>query len=239
MSNTEIKNCDNETVKTDKEQLKKDLTEFINKNKDKLDKSIIRIIEKFVNDESVNQSELVYLFLNIFMGGEEMNELKLLILNSKPQDISTPMQQHLEQYNPTEAAKFQQMQELANIDKDSPDYRRLMEERLLKDMQNIQFQKTNITLAETNEDNSILTCGKCEFRKRVGDNRQYLICAKTERDLPSWNLNNYVDEKCPLLDETDIQRANDPKFTLKVIAIMIIMLFLSSFVIGFCAMFVK
>lgn len=38
-------------------------------------------------------------------------------------------------------------------------------------------------------------------------------------------------------DETDIQRANDPKFTLKVVAVMIIVLFLSSFVIGFCAMF--
>lgn len=40
-----------------------------------------------------------------------------------------------------------------------------------------------------------------------------------------------------LPEETDIQRANDPKFTLKVIAMMIIVLFLSSFVIGFCAMF--
>lgn len=39
-------------------------------------------------------------------------------------------------------------------------------------------------------------------------------------------------------EETDIQRANDPKFTLKVIAIMIIVLFLSSFVIGMCMMFV-
>ena len=45
MTDTEIKNSDIEKYKNDKEQLKKDLTEFINKNKDKLDKSIIRIIE--------------------------------------------------------------------------------------------------------------------------------------------------------------------------------------------------
>jgi len=237
MSETEIKNCDNETVKTDKEQLKKDLTEFINKNKDKLDKSIIRIIEKFVNDESVNQSELVYLFLNIFMGGEEMNELKLLILNSKPQDISTPMQQHLEPYNPTEAAKFQQMQELVNIDKDSPDYRRLMEERLLKDMQNIQFQKTNITLAETYEDNQ-----EPEITDNVKEDIHNKFCTVQGFEK---EINKRVNDKFfqtidyePLPEEeTDIQRANDPKFTLKVIAIMIIVLFLSLFVIGFCAMF--
>ena len=208
------------------------MTEFINKNKDKLDKSIIRIIEKFVNDESVNQSELVYLFLNIFMGGEEINELKLLILNSKPQDISTPMQQHLEPYNPTEAAKFQQMQELTNIDKDSPDYRRLMEERLLKDMQNIQFQKTNITLAEANEDNSILTCGKCEFRKRVGDNRQYLICAKTERELPDGDLNTYVDMFCPFHHKGNISYVQEKASRFKHICILFLVLIISIFIIG-------
>lgn len=237
MSDTEIKNCDNETVKTDKEQLKKDLTEFINKNKDKLDKSIIRIIEKFVNDEFVNQSELVYLFLNIFMGGEEINELKLLILNSKPQDISTPMQQHLKQYNPTEAAKYQQMQELVNIDKDSPDYRRLMEERLLKDMQDIRFQKTNIIVPESNEDNSILTCEKCEFRKRVGDNRQYLICSKTERELPDGDLNNYVDMFCPFHHKGINSYVQEKASRFKKICILFLVLIISIFVIGVFGMF--
>ena len=85
--------------------------------------------------------------------------------------------------------------------------------------------------------NGSINCASCDFMQRVGDNREFVICKKTNRELPSYDLNNYVDEKCPFLDETDIQRANDPKFTLKVMAIMIIVLFLSSFVIGFCAMF--
>lgn len=112
---------------------------------------------------------------------------------------------------------------------------------------------------------TIFTCGSCEYRKRVGDNRQYLICSKTERELPDIDLMTYIDKLCPFYhkgesdisnqtkqdinnkfcmvqgfekeQESDIQKANDPKFTLKVIAMMIIVLFLSSFVIGFCAMF--
>ena len=84
-----------------------------------------------------------------------------------------------------------------------------------------------------------INCGTCEFMKRVGDNRQYVICSRTERELPmDMNvLNMYIDEKCPLPDETDIQRANDPKFTLKVIAMMIVVLFTSVFIIGMCMMF--
>ena len=85
--------------------------------------------------------------------------------------------------------------------------------------------------------NGTINCASCDFMQRVGDNRQFVICKRTNRELLSDNLNDYVDEKCPLLlDETDIQRANDPKFTLKIIAMMIIVLFLSSFVIGFWAM---
>ena len=87
--------------------------------------------------------------------------------------------------------------------------------------------------------NSPINCASCDFMQRVGDNRQFVICKRTNRELLSDNLNNYVDEKCPLLDETDILSANDPKFTLKILAVMIIVLFLSSFVIGICAMFVN
>lgn len=82
--------------------------------------------------------------------------------------------------------------------------------------------------------NSPINCASCDFMQRVGDNREFVICKKTNRELLSYN---YVDEKCPLLDETDILSASDPKFTLKILAVMIIVLFLSSFVIGFCAMF--
>lgn len=85
--------------------------------------------------------------------------------------------------------------------------------------------------------NGSINCASCDFMQRVGDNREFIICKKTNRELPSYNLNDYVDEKCPLLDETDILSASDPKFTLKILAVMIIVLFLSSFVIGFCAMF--
>ena len=71
-----------------------------------------------------------------------------------------------------------------------------------------------------------------ELNKRINDK-----FSQTKQESSDSNLNNYIDEYCPLLDETDIQRANDHEFTLKVIAILIILLFLSSFVIGFCAMF--
>ena len=187
-----------------------------------------------------------------------MNELKLLILNSKPQDISTPMQQHLEQYNPSEAEKFQSIQQLVNVKIDSPEY--------IEHMQQMLDECKNTTPFITNQTNkTIFTCGSCEYRKRVGDNRQYLICSKTERELPDIDLMTYIDKLCPFYhkwendisnqtkedidnkscmvqefekeQESDIQKANDPKFTLKVIAILIIILFTSFFVIGLFGMF--
>ena len=84
--------------------------------------------------------------------------------------------------------------------------------------------------------NGQFTCGDCEFMKRVGDNRQYVICSKTDRQLPDENLDKYIDCECPLY-KSDIQKANDPKFTLKVIAMMIIVLFTSVFIIGICMIF--
>ena len=84
--------------------------------------------------------------------------------------------------------------------------------------------------------NGSINCASCEFMKRVGDNRQYVICIRTDRQLPDENLDKYIDCYCPLY-KSDIQKANDSKFTLKILAVMIIVLFLSSFVIGFCAMF--
>ncbi len=83
--------------------------------------------------------------------------------------------------------------------------------------------------------NEIITCGNCESRKRVGDNRQYLICSKTNRQLPENNLDKYIDSNCPLY-KSDIQKANDSKFTLNTIIFMIVILILSSiifYVFGF------
>jgi len=81
----------------------------------------------------------------------------------------------------------------------------------------------------------ILTCGNCESRKRVGDNRQYLICSKINKQLPENNLDKYIDCECPLY-KSDIQKANDSKFTLNTIIFMIAILILSSiifYVFGF------
>lgn len=74
--------------------------------------------------------------------------------------------------------------------------------------------------------NEIITCGNCESRKRVGDNRQYLICSRTNRQLPENNLDKYIDCECPLYN-SDIQKANDSKFTLKTIIFMISILLIS------------
>ena len=84
--------------------------------------------------------------------------------------------------------------------------------------------------------NDLINCASCEFMKRVGDNRQYVICSRTDRQLPDENLDTYIDCYCPLY-KSDIQKANDPKFTLKVIAMMIIVLFTSVFIIGICMIF--
>lgn len=84
----------------------------------------------------------------------------------------------------------------------------------------------------------IITCGSCDMKKCVGDNKQYLICSKTDRELPDGDLMTYIDGECPFYKkETDIQKANDHKFTLKVIAMLVIVLFTSCFVIGLCMMF--
>lgn len=83
--------------------------------------------------------------------------------------------------------------------------------------------------------NEIITCDNCESRKRVGDNRQYLICSRTNRQLPDENLDKYIDCECPLY-KSDIQKANDSKFTLNTIIFMIVILILSSiifYVFGF------
>lgn len=74
--------------------------------------------------------------------------------------------------------------------------------------------------------NEIITCGNCESRKRVGDNRQYLICSRTNRQLPDENLDKYVDCECPL-HKSDIQKANDPKFTLNFVIILVLVLLIS------------
>ena len=76
----------------------------------------------------------------------------------------------------------------------------------------------------------ILTCGNCESRKRVGDNKQYLICSRTNRRLPENNLDKYIDSNCPLY-KSDIQKANDPKFTLNFVIILVLVLLISLSVI--------
>ena len=76
-------------------------------------------------------------------------------------------------------------------------------------------------------DKILITCGNCESRKRVGgDNKQYLICLKTNRQLPDENLDKYIDCDCPLY-KSDIHKANDSKFTLKTIIFMTVILILS------------
>ena len=75
-----------------------------------------------------------------------------------------------------------------------------------------------------------ITCSNCESRKRVGDNRQYLICSRTDRQLPDENLDKYIDCECPLY-KSDIQKANDSKFTLKTIIFMTSILIVSLFII--------
>ena len=65
-----------------KEQFKQDVLSFIDKNKDKLDKTIINILEKFATDRPISMNETIYLMLNVFMGSEEFNSLKEFILNA-------------------------------------------------------------------------------------------------------------------------------------------------------------
>lgn len=240
------------------EELKSKLSNYISEHKDSLDSNIVSILTKFINEEELSSEEMVYLLLHIFMGQRGFESLQNYIQNKIQPDISLPMQQCTLPSKPSEAEKFQSIQQLVNVKIDSPEYIEQMKQ-LLDECKNT----TSFITKQTNK--TIFTCGSCEYRKRVGDNRQYLICSKTERELPDIDLMTYIDKLCPFYhkgesdisnqtkqdinnkfcmvqefekeQESDIQKANDPKFTLKVIAMMIIVLFLSSFVIGFCAMF--
>lgn len=270
MSNTETPRCAYDDFNKDEfhhedkqkelEELKSKLSNYISEHKDSLDSNIVSIMTKFINEEELSSEEMVYLLLHIFMGQRGFESLQNYIQNKIQPDISLPMQQCILPNNPSEAEKFQSIQQLVNVKIDSPEYIEQVKQ-MLDECKNT----TPFITKQTNK--TIFTCGSCEYRKRVGDNRQYLICSKTERELPDIDLMTYIDKLCPFYhkgesdisnqtkqdinnkfcmvqgfekeQESDIQKANDPKFTLKVIAIMIIMLFLSSFVIGFCAMFVK
>ena len=261
MSNTETPRCAYDDFNKDEfhhedkqkelEELKSKLSNYISEHKDSLDSNIVSIMTKFINEEELSSEEMIYLLLHIFMGQRGFESLQNYIQNKIQPDISLPN-------NPSEAEKFQSIQQLVNVKIDSPEY--------IEQMKQILDECKNTTPFITKQTNkTIFTCGSCEYRKRVGDNRQYLICSKTERELPDIDLMTYIDKLCPFYhkgesdisnqtkqdinnkfcmvqgfekeQESDIQKANDPKFTLKVIAMMIIVLFLSSFVIGFCAMF--
>ena len=92
-------------IKNNSEQLKHDILDFITRNKDKLDKSMIHILEKLADDGHLTFAEMIYLILNTFIDGKEFDELKCLILNTNHQD------NHLSEL---ELARFRQEQELVN-----------------------------------------------------------------------------------------------------------------------------
>lgn len=268
---------DNEDKQKELEELKSKLSNYISEHKDSLDTNIVSIMTKFINEEELSSEEMIYLLLHIFMGQRGFESLQNYIQNKIRPDVSLPMQQCILPSNPSEAEKFQSIQQLVNVKIDSPEY--------IEQMKQILDECKNTTPFITKQTNkTIFTCGSCEYRKRVGDNRQYLICSKTERELPDIDLMTYIDKLCPFYhkgeidiskqtkqdidnkfctvqgfekeinkrvndkffqtidyeqlpeDETDIQRANDPKFTLKVIAILIIILFTSFFIIGLFGM---
>ena len=265
MSNTETPRCAYDEFNKDEfhhedkqkelEELKSKLSNYISEHKDSLDSNIVSIMTKFINEEELSSEEMIYLLLHVFMGQRGFESLQ----NKIQQDISLPMQQCILPSNPSEAEKFQSIQQLVNVKIDSPEYIEQMKQMLDKCKNTTPFitKQTNKT---------IFMCGSCEYRKRVGDNRQYLICSKTERELPDIDLMTYIDKLCPFYhkgesdisnqtkqdinnkfcmvqgfekeQESDIQKANDPKFTLKVIAILIIILFTSFFIIGLLGMFI-
>lgn len=199
MTDTEIKNCDSEDKQKELEELKSKVSNYISEHKDSLDSNIVSILTKFINEEELSSEEMVYLLLHIFMGQRGFESLQNYIQNKIQPDISLPMQQCTLPDKPSEAEKFQSIQQLVNVKIDSPEY--------IEQMKQLLDECKNTTPFITNQTKHDI-------------NNKFCMVQGFEKE-----------------QESDIQKANDPKFTLKVIAMMIIVLFLSSFVIGFCAMF--